>query len=328
MISITKDTHSDVGGSSAERVMSCPGSVALIKRMRAAGLLDEDGSSEYADEGTAAHEVAAIRLETGRWPVGADPEVVKNLQEYVNFCEDFGGARPFVEWRFRLPEIHPDLRGSVDAWGTNGLEVGVGDLKYGAGIPVEVRGNKQLMTYALGVLRYLQRAGAVVKRFVLFIAQPRYDHPEGTLRKWTVSVSELEDYAKRLTLALRETDSPAATFQVGSHCRWCKAKPICSKFDTLLVTNCGGDPTAYSPERLARALRISELTPAWKKDVHQFAYREALRGRCPPGFKLVAKRSAHGGYTLVDEKDPREAAIVGGAAEFSEPIVMPEGVSN
>lgn len=323
MITVTPDTHSDVGGSSAERVLACPGSVQLVKRLRAAGLLDED-SSEYADEGTSAHDVAAIRLETGRWPLNVDAEVVKHLTEYVAFVEDFSGSRPFVEWRFRLREVHPDLRGSVDSWAVNGLEVGVGDLKYGAGIPVEVRGNKQLMTYALGVLRYLQRAGVMVKRFVLFIAQPRYDHPEGTLRKWTVTVAELEEFARRLTAGLRATDVPGADLVTGKHCRWCKAKAICPKLHSEIVQDVAEPASTYSPVRLAHALRISELAPGWKKDVHQFAYREALRGRPPPGFKLVAKRSQHGGYTLVDESDARDA-VVGGASEFSEPIVWPAG---
>ncbi len=51
-----------VGGSTAKRVMACPGSVKLVQQM------PEKPSSKYADEGTLLHNVIAEILTTDRTP--------------------------------------------------------------------------------------------------------------------------------------------------------------------------------------------------------------------------------------------------------------------
>ena len=49
-----------VGGSTAKRVIACPGSVALVQQM------PPKPSSKYADEGTLLHHAIAAVLETGK----------------------------------------------------------------------------------------------------------------------------------------------------------------------------------------------------------------------------------------------------------------------
>ena len=51
-----------VGGSTAKRVMACPGSVKLVQQM------PPKPSSKYADEGTLLHNVIAEILTTDRTP--------------------------------------------------------------------------------------------------------------------------------------------------------------------------------------------------------------------------------------------------------------------
>lgn len=51
--------HAQLSPSSAERWITCPGSVALCRNL-------PDSSSSYADEGTAAHDLAAKCLESGK----------------------------------------------------------------------------------------------------------------------------------------------------------------------------------------------------------------------------------------------------------------------
>jgi Protein of unknown function (DUF2800) len=50
--------HAELSPSSAERWMTCPGSVAACRDI-------PDTSSTHADEGTAAHHIAAACLESG-----------------------------------------------------------------------------------------------------------------------------------------------------------------------------------------------------------------------------------------------------------------------
>ena len=51
-----------VGGSTAKRVMQCPGSVALVQKIPPAP------SSSYADEGTLLHEAVADIMQNGTEP--------------------------------------------------------------------------------------------------------------------------------------------------------------------------------------------------------------------------------------------------------------------
>lgn len=56
--------HSNVvGGSTAKRVMNCPGSVALCDTM------PPKPSSKYADEGTLLHNIISEVLETNKAPI-------------------------------------------------------------------------------------------------------------------------------------------------------------------------------------------------------------------------------------------------------------------
>ena len=63
-----------VGGSTAKRVIGCPGSVALCAKM------PPKPSSKYADEGTLLHNVMDLILTTGQTPesfVGMEYEGIK-----------------------------------------------------------------------------------------------------------------------------------------------------------------------------------------------------------------------------------------------------------
>jgi hypothetical protein len=46
-----------------------------------------------------------------------------------------------------------------------------------------------------------------------------------------------------------------------------------------------------TPEDFARTLRVAERIGNWVKAVQEYAHAEAVAGRCPLGFKLVAKRA-------------------------------------
>ncbi|MDE2020994.1 MAG: DUF2800 domain-containing protein, partial [Patescibacteria group bacterium] len=82
--------HSPLGASSAERWLHCPGSIALAKKI----VLPDAEESEYAKEGTAAHEAAAFCLKNDfdSWEIiGQDfggiictREMAEALQIYIS----------------------------------------------------------------------------------------------------------------------------------------------------------------------------------------------------------------------------------------------------
>lgn len=115
--------HATLGASSAHRWMECAGSVRLARDV-------PDFSSSYADEGTAAHEIAARALEKGvdadlwldtvvqtdgmREPVTVDEEMVEAAQVYVDYCRrrmneaaQAEGMQSWIETRFDLAPINP-----------------------------------------------------------------------------------------------------------------------------------------------------------------------------------------------------------------------------
>lgn len=118
-----RPVHATLGASSAHRWMECPGSVRLSEGL-------PDSSSEYADEGTAAHEIGARALEKGvdadLWldtviqtdgmenPVTVTDEMTEAVQVYVDYCRkrqkeaaSSAGMNSWIETRFDLAPMNP-----------------------------------------------------------------------------------------------------------------------------------------------------------------------------------------------------------------------------
>lgn len=156
--------HAKLSPSSAERWMSCPGSVALNEGK------DDNGSS-YAAEGTAAHELAekilrgnlgaaeakglvGLRAENGvEWTDDMLRDVLKYTDQIHQIVESTGGTLHVEQ---KLP-IWPwtdeaEAHGTADAVIVAGEELIVADLKFGMGVEVSAVDNKQLMLYALAAL--------------------------------------------------------------------------------------------------------------------------------------------------------------------------------
>ena len=71
--------HSDiVGGSSASRVINCPGSVALVATM------PTDEGSSYANEGSLLHEAAALTMDGASPPVGFEGFGLRLTQDLID----------------------------------------------------------------------------------------------------------------------------------------------------------------------------------------------------------------------------------------------------
>lgn len=300
--------HAVLGASSAERWLRCPGSVRL-----SAGLAD--APSEFAAEGTAAHELAekclswqhysASRYLGDEIPVGefsftVDEDMADAVQAYLDHLEEVrvecSIAEEWVERRFSLDALRPPqpMFGTSDWTGYSRLHkvLVVRDYKHGRGKRVEAKGNPQLRYYGLGALLSLP-ADYPVREIDLGVVQPRI----GNIASERITIEELLDFASDLLAAAHATQRPDAPTTPGDWCQWCRAKAICPALRNQALTVAQDEfsasppaPESLTPAQVAEVLEKADVIESWIKAVRGHAMREAEQGRPPPGYKLVQKR--------------------------------------
>ena len=305
--------HSKIGASSMKRWQACPGSVKLSEGI-------ESRSSVFAEEGTKAHELAEKWLLNGESAlVGYPIDMVEHVSVYVDAVaervdDDPVVNRLLVEQRFHLHELHSDLFGTSDAivWRPDLERLSVIDLKYGAGVPVEVEDNPQLQYYALGAL--LANKQWKPREVEVVIVQPRCPHPDGPVRTQVLQVVDLLDFAADLVEAVKRTELASAQFALigpglgqvtkegwerahlalGDHCRFCPAAAICPKQRSKaqeLAKIAFTPGVSYDAQQLADTLEWLPILEAWIKNTREFAYAEAEKGHDIPRHKLVDKQA-------------------------------------
>jgi len=318
--------HSKVGFSSRKRWAACPGSVKLSEGIPTT-------SSKYAEEGTAAHALQQYCLlnKVHATSLVGKPFTYEDHEEFktITVPEDMAvhiqgvlndirkmldseiGAELRVEERLHLHQLHPDLFGTGDViiWLPSQNRLVCRDLKYGAGVAVDIEGedgeaNPQLEGYALGAL--LKYPGWHPTEVEIIIDQPRAFHASGeTSRRKVLPVSYFVDMAADIVDEVKMTERASqdhsrmqpiawevSYLHEGSHCRWCPAAAICPllKSKAQMVAKQVFAPNAiYRPEDLAKVLDWLPILEAWIKNVREFAYAEAEQGKLIPGYKIVEK---------------------------------------
>lgn len=255
-------------------------------------------TSAFAEEGTLAHSVSECIL-TGK-PYSATPEMLANVKVYTDYvlslCEE-KTAYWFIEQRVA---VNAHVYGTADAivWHEAKRHLHIIDLKYGAGVAVEVKDNLQLMIYALAALLTMNYNADEV---TVTIVQPRCAHSDGPIRSITFSVIELmdlyadiEDAIERVREAEKANDIIPFLKATEKGCRWCLAAPKCP----LLIQTAQQQAKKvftpglpYNPISLSETLDTLPLLEAWIKNVREFAYAEAEKGNDIPDYKLVEKRA-------------------------------------
>jgi hypothetical protein len=310
---MTETTHSPVGASSCERWWNCPGSVRLVASM------PPQPPSVHAKDGTKAHALAEFALRknvdafkaseqynvddgTG---VGISMEMVEAVQLYLDVIDEdifkykMKKADLEIEKQFQLTHIHADARGTNDAnLGVFLDRLIIYDFKYGKGVAVEVKDNKQGLYYALGALQ-----GGDYDTVEIVIVQPRAIHRDGPVRRWALSRSDLLGFGEALKTHIMDTQRADAPLQCGDHCQkyFCPALAVCPAVKTRVNEVAVGvfdepvrtlpAPESLTPGALKKLLDTIPIIDAYVKAVEDYALNLANKGGQVEGYKLVQKRS-------------------------------------
>lgn len=321
--------HSIFGASCAKRWRICPGSVNLIQKAKDAGQIPERSSTDYADEGTEAHDWANKVL-TGEIPIQEVPEEFRlYLEGYINHCAGIAdmarasGGKVYHEATAPL-FYRPQDKGTLDfaaiTLTENGKRIDFVDLKYGVGVPVSAMGNDQLIIYLLSLVSILEvdemedfHDDTPVS---LAIYQPRHYSFDGEPDVWETTLRELKDYGVDIEAdyhRAKEAGGVETELNPSNEaCQFCPVKGICTARAKRFI-----DPLVDFEDETAPAMKpiaLDTLTPeqvaffiingkAIKKivdDVEKHEFQRLQEGGTPHGVKLVEGKL--GPKKWVDEK--------------------------
>lgn len=206
-----------------------------------------------------------------------------------------------IEQWIDMRHLHPEISGTGDAtvFDETAGHLHVIDFKYGKRHVVEVDDNPQLLLYATGAAR--RRHNMNLSGLSVHVVQPRAPHKLGPIRSSEIDLLDLFESEVKLQAAAIATDDPNAPLCAGDWCYFCPAFASCEEArketlalaaaefgeaDEIIVT----PPHDLTPEKTAKLLEGAEFVLRYVKAVQQFAHDEAMAGRTPAGFKLVAKR--------------------------------------
>ena len=313
-----------VGGSTAKRVIACPGSVSLVDQM------PPQGGSTYADEGTLLHDAIAKVLETDCDPytlVGTklnDSVLTEDLIEdkllvalaALDEVDPEGKMEYAVESRVGFGDLLPDVFGSTDFVGRLGDRAVVLDWKFGDGVPVAAEENYQLLFYAAASIRTPETAWAFegAKEVELIIVQPPH------VRRWTTTVERIKEFEKELVQAVKTALKPEAPIASGDHCRWCAAKPICPQMTGAIDRMVKAKMEVLPVEQIAQYLDQVPMVEAFIKDLQKLAQGLLEEGQSVPGWKLVNKRATR---QWADEDKTVAFMAKAGIEPFEEKLISP-----
>jgi len=284
-----------VGGSTAKRVINCPGSVALVAKM------PPKPSSVYADTGTLLHNVIADVLDgkaTAQDFLGAVHADVTLDQDLIDrkllpALAALNEIDPDKQMEYETEvivgfgDLLPDVFGSADIVGRIGDTAYIVDWKFGDGVAVDVEENPQLMFYAAAAMRtpVAQWAFEGATKVELVIVQPPY------VKRWETTPRRIQLFEKELMQAVKVAQRPDAPLAQGEWCRWCAAKAVCpimtGAADRALVSALKGVDVASVSDHL----KMADQLESWIKEVRALAMQTLEAGLPVPGYKLVPKRA-------------------------------------
>jgi hypothetical protein len=288
--------HSNiVGGSTAKRVINCPGSVALVQKM------PPKPSSKYADEGTLLHDVIAEHLvtlqplETFLGKKYQDQVLTQDLIDdklvpALALLDEIDPKQEMtyeVETRVGFGDLLPGVFGSTDFVGRLGDKAVVLDWKFGDGVAVTAEENEQLMFYAAAAMRTdaLKWAFEGATEIECVIVQPPM------IRRWTTTPERIAQFEHQLVRAVKAAQQPDAGLKAGDHCRWCAAKPVCPQMTGAVDRALQVQLKEIDAATLGQYLNQADTLEGWITDLRALAFQMLEKNIPVPGYKLVQKQA-------------------------------------
>lgn len=299
------DMHALLSASAAKRWLNCPPSVRLTENM-------PDTPSEYAEEGTLAHELAELKLrkkfETmSKSKYAKALDIIKSNPLYtseMDSCTDdyldhiltiahkYDKVKPYVviEKQLNYSHIAEDGFGTSDCVLICRNDLHIIDFKYGKGVAVSAEDNPQLKLYALGAIAEYSFLYNIENVF-LHIIQPRTS--EGS-SSWEISATDLTAWGESIKPIAELAYKGSGDFKCGDWCRFCKAKATCrARAENFFAL----EDTAKMPKELlsdseiGEALIKAQTLKNWVTDLEEYALNAILSGTDISGWKAVEGKS-------------------------------------
>jgi|688.fasta_scaffold25726_6 hypothetical protein len=288
-------THSlIVGGSSAKRVLNCPGSVDLAAKA------PPKPASSAANEGTLLHEIIAQMLTYDHPPevflgkTYGDAVLTEDLidTKLLPAMALFDSIDPDhlmsyqIETRVDFGSFLPGVFGSTDVVGRIDDTAFVIDWKFGQQ-PIDAEENEQLMFYAAAAMRTEATKWAFggVKNIELVIIQPPF------VSRWTTTRDRIVRFETELRAAVKLAQAKDAPLRSGAWCKFCPASVTCPAVTGELDRTIKTRLREVNPVELGALLEKAELLEDWIKEARQLATKMLESNISVPGYKMVQKRA-------------------------------------
>ena len=324
--------HSSVvGGSSAARIINCPGSPAMLAQLPE--IADRD--SFFSVEGTVLHTMME-KLITGKFKLDKLPVAMIEKGMEIRITPELIHDAVIPAW-----EYWQDLLTRIDAWqletevtfpgvaGAFGTADVIGrddrdnityvtDWKFGAGEAVKAVYpdgddmfaeivNEQLMFYACGARHTQPEFFPPGCKVVLTIVQPRA-RGQDPITSCEVTLEEMDEFENVLRYALTMPDAPT---KKGRWCRFQPCQTICPHHTGPLLDLSALHNTPAIVEKkpddlvyIATLLQVLDAAPAAEALIREARAQAHIilgNGGSIPGWKLVAKRGTR--QWTVEPKD-------------------------
>lgn len=292
--------HAILSASSSDRWLHCPPSARLCETY-------EDNGSDYAAEGTCAHELCEYKLRKALGLEAADP--TENLSWYDEEMEDC--ANGYAAYVMELveaakqtcadPVVLIEQRVDFSRWVEQGFGTSdallisdgtlhVVDYKHGLGVLVSAEENPQMMCYALGALELFDDIYDITD-VSMTIYQPRRQN----VSTYQMSKDDLYRWADEVLKPTAELAFAGdGNFLCGEWCGFCKAKHECrarAEANLLLAQYDFKLPPLLEDSEIEVILSRADHLVTWVNDIKEYALQQAISGKEWSGFKLVEGRS-------------------------------------
>lgn len=313
--------HALLSASSAHRWLKCTPSPILEQQF-------EEQSSAFAEEGTAAHELAEYKLKRYLGQECTLPEskyhsdeMDRCTDEYVEYAAELIAQAKavskdpvvLIEQKLDFSCYVPEGFGTGDLVIVSDSMLEICDLKYGKGVEVSAKDNPQMKLYAIGALNLFDSLYDI-KAVRMHIFQPRLEN----ISTYEMSVEDIIKWAEtelidKAQLAIKGEGD----FVPGEHCRFCRARHTCRARADSFLEMAKYDfkpPHLLADEEVSQLLEKAHMLALWANDLWAYATESAINdGKEWKGYKIVEGRTNR---KYSDEQKVADTLITAGYSDI------------